>query len=149
MDPIDKAIIYELATNCRIPYDELGKRVGLSASTVWRRVSELEENGIIERYILTLSPQIIRSEFFNVIIALDGTCSDESVFERIIQHENIVAATAVINRLCMASYEAGSSDEQTVIDEYLCAIPGVLSTDTYLIRNSSETIDKKKIEVEF
>ncbi len=150
MDPIDKAIIYELATNCRIPYDELGKRVGLSASTVWRRVSELEESGIIERYILTLSPSIISAELFNAIITLDGTCSDEGVFERIIQHENIMAATSVINRLCMVSYEASSPNEQKAIDEYLRMIPGVLSIDTYLIHGSPDgSIDKKKIEVEF
>ena len=134
MDRTDKAIIYELLSNCRISYDDLGQKVGLSSSTVWRRVTELEEKGVIERYILTLDPRIIRSEFINAIITLDKIHSEESIFDAITRNESIIAATAILNRLCMVSYEAESSSEEQQTAKYLQSIPGVLSVETYRIQ---------------
>ncbi|MFW9918067.1 MAG: Lrp/AsnC family transcriptional regulator [Candidatus Thorarchaeota archaeon] len=148
MDNIDKAIISELHSNCRISYDELGQKVGLSSSAVWRRVTELEENGVIERYILTLNPSIIRAEFVNAVISLDGVYSEDEIMESLVQHEAIIAATSIINRLCMVSYEANSPSEQESISEYLRSIPGVVAVDIYNIQGF-ENNERTNIDVEF
>jgi DNA-binding Lrp family transcriptional regulator len=44
-------ILRELQTNSRIPSAELAERVAMSTSPCWRRQKELEETGVIERYV--------------------------------------------------------------------------------------------------
>jgi DNA-binding Lrp family transcriptional regulator len=44
-------ILRELQANSRIPSAELAERVAMSTSPCWRRQKELEETGVIERYV--------------------------------------------------------------------------------------------------
>ncbi|MEM7333930.1 MAG: Lrp/AsnC family transcriptional regulator [Chloroflexota bacterium] len=54
LDDTSWAILEALQENGRIPYSELGKKVGLSTPAVSERVRKLEENGIITGYRATL-----------------------------------------------------------------------------------------------
>jgi len=49
-DGVDWRILGELQRNARLPFAELGRRVGLSAPAVAERVRRLEEAGIITGY---------------------------------------------------------------------------------------------------
>jgi Lrp/AsnC family leucine-responsive transcriptional regulator len=55
MDRLDKNIIEELQRNARESFSNIGKKVGLSAPAVGKRVRQLEEAGIIEGYALKLN----------------------------------------------------------------------------------------------
>ncbi len=46
----DRRILAELQRDSRLTMAELGERVGMSTSAVWRRVKSLEETGVIDRY---------------------------------------------------------------------------------------------------
>lgn len=46
----DRQLLIELQRDARLTMQELGARVGLSSSAVWRRVKALEESGVIDRY---------------------------------------------------------------------------------------------------
>jgi Lrp/AsnC family leucine-responsive transcriptional regulator len=50
MDSLDKNILKELQQNARITVSEIGRRIGLSAPAVGKRVQEMEEEGIILGY---------------------------------------------------------------------------------------------------
>jgi DNA-binding Lrp family transcriptional regulator len=50
LDPVDLKIIELLKKDGRMPFVELGKRVGLSEAAVRRRVKILQERGIIKRF---------------------------------------------------------------------------------------------------
>jgi Lrp/AsnC family leucine-responsive transcriptional regulator len=56
LDPTDRRIIDELATNARIPHAALGRLVGLSAPGVAERIRRLEERGIIQGYTVRIDP---------------------------------------------------------------------------------------------
>jgi Lrp/AsnC family leucine-responsive transcriptional regulator len=51
LDSLDQRIISVLQMNGRLSYEELGGRVGLSASAALRRVKRLEETGVIAGYV--------------------------------------------------------------------------------------------------
>lgn len=55
MDQIDKSIIEKLQFNARASFSGIGKKVGLSAPAVGKRVRHLEDTGIIEGYTLKLN----------------------------------------------------------------------------------------------
>ena len=50
IDLIGKKILQELATNGRLPFAELGRKVGLSPSAAAERVRQLESLGFIRGY---------------------------------------------------------------------------------------------------
>ena len=56
LDSIGRKIIDELQHNARIPFAELGRRVGLSTPAVAERVRRLEDAGIIVGYRAEVDP---------------------------------------------------------------------------------------------
>lgn len=58
MEPLDETdahILYELQSDGRLSNQELADRVGLSPSPCLRRVRQLQETGVIERYAALVS----------------------------------------------------------------------------------------------
>ncbi|MBW4043693.1 MAG: Lrp/AsnC family transcriptional regulator [Acidobacteria bacterium] len=50
LDEIDRKILIELSANARVPFAELGRRVGLSPSAAIERVRQLESDGLLQGY---------------------------------------------------------------------------------------------------
>ncbi len=50
MDPTDRRIVALLENDARLTYGEVGKRVGLAASSVHDRVRKLEKAGVLRGY---------------------------------------------------------------------------------------------------
>ena len=59
MDRKDLAIVAALQADARATYAEIGKRVGLSASSVHDRVRKLEDRGVIRGYGATVNPEAL------------------------------------------------------------------------------------------
>ena len=57
MDKIDRRILQTLQQDGKLANNDLAQRVGLSASPCLRRVKQLEETGIIEKYVALVNPQ--------------------------------------------------------------------------------------------
>ena len=57
LDKVDRSIVAALQKNGRDSFSEIGKAVGLSATSVAERVRRLEEAGIIEGYQVRLSAE--------------------------------------------------------------------------------------------
>jgi len=56
MDAIDDAILRELTSDARLPFRELGRRVGLSANAAAARVRRLVESGAIRGFTVLTGP---------------------------------------------------------------------------------------------
>jgi DNA-binding Lrp family transcriptional regulator len=59
LDAIDRKILAALQDNARLSNVQLADKVGLSASPCLRRVRELEQSGVIRRYVTLLDPGAI------------------------------------------------------------------------------------------
>ena len=57
MDDSDKRLLAALRENARLPVAELGRRLGLSRTTVQSRIERLERQGVIVGYSARLSPE--------------------------------------------------------------------------------------------
>jgi DNA-binding Lrp family transcriptional regulator len=62
MDLIDKQIIFELFGNCRATYRSLSKKLGLSSTSIRKRVMKLRESGLISRGYVLLSLAMLDAE---------------------------------------------------------------------------------------
>ena len=56
VDSYDQRILEEIQADGRISNQDLAERIGLSPSPCLRRVRQLEEDGVIDRYVALLNP---------------------------------------------------------------------------------------------
>ncbi len=59
LDEIDKKILKIYQENADITYAELGRRLGISPSTVYMRVRRLREKGIIKKIVAIVDPEVL------------------------------------------------------------------------------------------
>jgi Lrp/AsnC family transcriptional regulator len=57
MDSIDRKILTLLQQDASLSVAEIADRVGLSTTPCWRRIHQLEEQGVIERRVALVSPE--------------------------------------------------------------------------------------------
>ncbi len=57
MDERDKKIIELLRENSRLPYTEIAKKLGVTEATIRKRISELENSGVIKKYTIEVDPE--------------------------------------------------------------------------------------------
>ena len=89
IDNIDRSILKKLQENGRLSNVQLAAAVGLSESACLRRVKLLEENGIIDRYVMLIN-QVAIGKPHNVFVrvTLDGQ-----------QREKLTAFEAEVSRV--------------------------------------------------
>jgi Lrp/AsnC family leucine-responsive transcriptional regulator len=59
LDETGWQLLQELQNNARLPYSELGQRVGLSSPAVAERIHKMEEAGIITAYRAEVNPSLL------------------------------------------------------------------------------------------
>lgn len=69
LDQIDKEILRILQENCKIPYSEIAKRLGVSEATVHLRVRKLCRMGVIKKFQAIVDPEKV-GRTMTAIIAL-------------------------------------------------------------------------------
>lgn len=130
MDRIDRAIIDQLARNCRQTNLELAEAVGLTPSPCLRRVKRLEEEGVIVGYHASFAQEAI-DRGFEVLVDIelkDQTPENTRRFEaELIAHPEVVEARrmfgapdfeVIVRTKDLAAYERFMSDK-------LLTLPGL------------------------
>lgn len=78
LDNIDRRILSALQNNGRLSNVQLADQIGLSESACLRRVSRLEQNGIIEKYVMLIDQAAIgKPGTVFVRVALEGQQQDK------------------------------------------------------------------------
>lgn len=141
MDRIDEEIVRELSREGRLPYAELGRRVGLSASACQRRVQELERSGIIRGYRAVLSQDKLGNAFTAYIgVGLNShTKASQTAFERAMlaarevrECHNVTGMIEYLLRVEVASLAAYKHFHT----EVLGTLPQVAAITTYTVLSS-------------
>ena len=74
LDAIDHRLLEELQRDARLPFAELGRRIGLSTPSVSERVKKMEESGVIAGYHAEVRPEkvgLLMTAFVKVSVAGD------------------------------------------------------------------------------
>ncbi len=79
LDNIDTRILRALQRNGRLHNNELAQEIGLSNSACLRRVNNLEEQGIIDKYVAVLDPKKVNC---NLTIYALGSFFEEDPKQR-------------------------------------------------------------------
>ncbi|EHQ34586.1 Lrp/AsnC family transcriptional regulator [Methanoplanus limicola] len=60
LDNVDNAILSELAKDGRTSMADLGKKLSIAPSTVFKRIEKLKSSGIIQRFTIVVNPEFFR-----------------------------------------------------------------------------------------
>jgi DNA-binding Lrp family transcriptional regulator len=107
-DQLDRAILAIVQADARIPADQIGLRVGLSASAVQRRLGRLREAGIIKAEIAVLDAKAL-GRTLTVLVELS---IDRDRPEQIAEVKNWIASEPAVQQ---AWYITGEADVVLVV----------------------------------
>jgi DNA-binding Lrp family transcriptional regulator len=96
LDPLDTAILRELAVDARASYADVGAAVSLSAPAVKRRVDRLRARGVIRGFTVRLDPAALgwETEAF-VELYCHGSTSPSTMRTAVETYPEVVAASTV------------------------------------------------------
>lgn len=96
LDDRDLQIIAALQEDARATYADVGRRVGLSASSVHERVRKLEQGGVIRGYRAVVDPEALGLYVTALVAAipLDPTQPDD-LPDRVVEFDEVVDCFSV------------------------------------------------------
>ena len=140
-DETDDTILRALSRDSRISNADLAEKVGLSASSCWRRVRALEEAGVIEGYTIRIN-DARRGLGFKAIVHVQLTRHDpeqQQVFIRAVRHREEVRACYATTGQADYHLHVTCADIDAYnrfLEQFLFRIPAVSSAQTNVILRS-------------
>jgi DNA-binding Lrp family transcriptional regulator len=129
VDAIDRRILSELQKDGRLSNVLLAEKVGLSESACLRRVRQLEQNGIIDRYVMLIDQSAIgKPGTVFVRVTLEGQQQ-----EKLLQFENEIIKVKDVMECYLMSGDSDyllrilvrDNDDYMRVHNRLTSLPGV------------------------
>jgi DNA-binding Lrp family transcriptional regulator len=135
---IDKRIIVELVYNSRLPYRVLARHFGLTVKAVRKRVSKLREQGVIQRFVLSLHRTLcgVSEDTRQVVgqIWTNTSEDEEQLIQQIGQEQSLYRVFKTTRKTYGFSGFVAGFQGLAELTEYLQGLPGVthIESDTLL-----------------
>lgn len=68
IDKTDLLIMKELQKNSRLAFRKIGKKVGVSSSTVKNRIQKMQRQQIIDKFVLFVEPKIFGYKTVYIVV---------------------------------------------------------------------------------
>lgn len=138
LDAIDVAILEVLQTDGRLSNLDLAQRVHLSPSACLRRVKQLEESGVIARYVALLDPKAVGQPGTSfTIVNLETLAGDAlDVFEQAVRAQPRILDcyyVAGANDYLIRFTYRDAADLERFHSELLAHLPGVVRSNSMLV----------------
>lgn len=138
LDAIDRSLLRELQRDGRISNQDLAQRVHLSPSACLRRVKQLEEGGVIDRYVALVNPKAVGQPGTSyTIVNLERLTSTAiEAFERAVRDLPSILDcyyVAGTNDYLIRFTYNDAADLERFHAEVLMRLPGVLRSNSMLV----------------
>lgn len=126
MDFIDKQILAELTSNCRVTYRSLGTKIGLSATAARNRVMKLRKSGLVSRGYVILPLYMLNANYAYASISTIETETDPTFMDELGSHPAIVcisranSGTLLVGAQVMG--QEGLRDLEEFIERFHCVM---------------------------
>jgi Lrp/AsnC family transcriptional regulator for asnA, asnC and gidA len=146
MDDKDMKIIAELVRDARTTLSELSEILGMSISSIHKRIKKLESGGVIEKYSAVINPDKFDSVTAFLLISAEDT---KKVFDEIKQAKDVVEVYKTLGNFSMvAKVRSKNLDRIGEITSKISAIEGVMMVECIVTtRRLKEEIWTPDLEV--
>ncbi|MFX1482260.1 MAG: winged helix-turn-helix transcriptional regulator [Promethearchaeota archaeon] len=151
MDDIDKRIILELDSDCRITFQTLANKLDLSATAVRKRISKLLELGIIDHFLTTLSLGMIDSDLLLAVVQTDGSEYQDEFISEIGKNPSVAQVSHVVcgrgGLYCVFAVTSGT-EALSSFGMYMRTMKSVTNVEIHvLIYPKGEKIELTKLQL--
>ena len=131
-DKIDEKIIESLRNDARESFVEIGKKLKLSESAVRRRVKNLVDGGIIERFTVEMGEANTTSAI--VLISVDSSTDTSKVSTKLTKLKAVNTVYEITGQYDISVIiRASNITEINICIDELRKIQGVIDTNTVII----------------
>lgn len=141
MDKLDFGIISSLSKNSRTPFTEMARKLNVSESTIRKRVSGLENEGIIKKYSLVVDNSKMGLAH-TALIGIDALPEKYlDVAKKLTEFEGIkYAASTTGDHMFMLEVLARDDDELRALSDKLKEIDGVTRICPAIVKDTLKGI---------
>ncbi|NHJ15104.1 MAG: winged helix-turn-helix transcriptional regulator [Candidatus Thorarchaeota archaeon] len=150
LDQIDKQILNILVVDCRTPYREIAKTLGMSATAIKSRVDDMIAGGVITDFMVEFTHAMIGAEAMMVWIKTDGTEDREQFISEIAANRGVMQICPLYGGDYLVGAEYTSSLQLATLTEAFKSNPHVSSTEmhTFLFpRGKTTNLTKLQLRV--
>ena len=138
MDRLDAKILGCLQADGRASAAEIGDEIGLSVSATHRRIKQMEETGVIERYSAVLNRQAIgfTTDFYVEIALHSQTDEAMQAFETAVRRSPYIVECHLMtgdSDYLLRVATRGPEDYERVHRQALSTLPGVMRMQSSLV----------------
>ncbi len=151
LDRIDKQILLALDENCRLSYQALAERLGLTATAIRKRMDRLIETGVIEEFSIVLKPAMMNSDYLVALVYTDGSENEEEFMELIGSNLRVIQVgqqVTGIGRLYFIHCEYVGAEELQNLATFLRTLDSVTDIELHTtLTKRGEKFDIKKLHL--
>lgn len=137
IDEIDRRILKELTTDCRLSYRQIAKKVRVSVGTVLNRVRRMEEAGVIKGYSATVDHEKIGYQLTGIaeITVSKGKLYEmERAISKLPNTCAVYDTTGLTDAFVIAKFR--SREDISKFAKSLLRMPFVDRTNTHIVLNT-------------
>ncbi len=151
MDSVDKRILLALDEDCRLSYQALAEKLGLTATAIKKRMDKLVETGVIEEFCIVLKPAMMGSDYLIALVYTDGSEDEEKFINTIGSSLMVVQVGQVVTsvgRLYFIHSEYVGAEGLQNLGTFLRTLDSVTGIELHTILTSrGEKFDIKKLHL--
>jgi len=135
LDATDLAILDLLQRNCKQPLAEIGKHVGLTASSVVERIKKLEDAGVVRGYVATVDARALGKDVTAFIgVSISHPRAFDAFEKEIEQAPDVLECHHVTGgHTLMLKVKTESTETLEQLIDLIRRIDGVTRTETMVV----------------
>jgi DNA-binding Lrp family transcriptional regulator len=133
LDQIDKSILLELAEDCRVSYQELATKLGVTVNAIKKRFDKLIETGVIWGFSIYPSLAMLEADNLVARVYLESPPTTDEILDLIGSNRMVRAVNHLADEsvLCFADYVGGMGLAE--LGKFLRGISGVKQADLHTV----------------
>ncbi len=151
LDPIDKRILHALDENCRLSYQALAEKLGLTATAIRKRLERLITTGVIEEFSIVLKPAMMDSDYLVALVSTDGSENEEAFIEQIGSNLMVIQVGQVVTstgRLYFVHSEYIGAEGLQNLGKFFRTLEPVTDIEIHtILTQRGERFDVKKLHL--
>ncbi|MHA2424493.1 MAG: winged helix-turn-helix transcriptional regulator [Candidatus Thorarchaeota archaeon] len=151
MDSTDKSILLALDENCRLSYQSLAEKLGMTANAIKKRMDRLIETGVIEEFSIILKPAMMDSDYLIALVSTDGAEDEEKFIAHLGSHLMIVQVGQLVTgdgRLYFLHCEYVGAEGLQNVGTFLRTLDSVTNIELHTtLTQHGEKFDIKKLHL--
>jgi len=131
IDSIDRIIIDRLKMNCRISLQKLSQLTGESANAVMRRIDSLVESGVIEEFVVILSPQMSDEDTVIAILEFATDQNEKKLLKTLSKNPSVFRVSRLLDGRFIVYGLYFNQNELNTLIEHLNTLPQVRTVEMH------------------